>query len=226
MPRSTFSGVRHIGFRVRQAGQSTVSLAIVAFRVSARNCVGFRSPLLPCGGERAALDRCCSKNTISRLPSINGCLVRAAFEIQKTARSATSASDSPRPATTRICGLFGRRTGCCPPASRAFSPLRAGCLSFSRKRVFSEPSAAMENPINKASEPSHPRRAEFTERQGQYLAFIHTYTKIHRRPPAEADMQRYFQVTPPTVHQMVVNLDRAQLDRTNPRTTPEHPGSR
>ena len=40
------------------------------------------------------------------------------------------------------------------------------------------------------------------------LAFIHAYTKLNRRLPAEADMQRYFRVTPPTVHQMVLNLDR------------------
>jgi len=36
--------------------------------------------------------------------------------------------------------------------------------------------------------------------QGQYLAFIHAYTKIHGVAPAEADMQRYFRVTPPSVH--------------------------
>ncbi len=48
--------------------------------------------------------------------------------------------------------------------------------------------------------------ASFTDKQGQYLAFIHAYTKLHRRPPAEADMQAYFRVTPPTVHRMVVEL--------------------
>ena len=37
----------------------------------------------------------------------------------------------------------------------------------------------------------------FTPKQGLYLAFIHAYTRINRRPPAEADMQRHFQVTPP-----------------------------
>ena len=51
----------------------------------------------------------------------------------------------------------------------------------------------------------------FTERQGQYLAFIYAYTKINRRAPAQADMQRYFGVSPPTVHQMVLALERAQL---------------
>jgi SOS-response transcriptional repressor LexA len=49
---------------------------------------------------------------------------------------------------------------------------------------------------------------EYTKKQGQYLAFIHNYTKLHGRPPAEADMQRYFGVTPPSVHQMVVTLER------------------
>lgn len=47
-----------------------------------------------------------------------------------------------------------------------------------------------------------------TDKQGQYLAFIYYYTKIHGEAPAEADMQRYFRVTPPTVHQMVLTLER------------------
>lgn len=49
--------------------------------------------------------------------------------------------------------------------------------------------------------------ATYTEKQGQYLAFIYYYTKINRRPPAEADIQRYFAVTPPTVHQMILKLE-------------------
>ena len=48
---------------------------------------------------------------------------------------------------------------------------------------------------------------EYTKKQGQYLAFIYHYTKINRRPPSEMDMQRFFGVTPPTVHQMVLKLD-------------------
>lgn len=48
----------------------------------------------------------------------------------------------------------------------------------------------------------------FTEKQGQYLAFIHMYTLLNRRAPAEADFQRFFLVTPPTVHQMIVTLER------------------
>jgi repressor LexA len=52
-----------------------------------------------------------------------------------------------------------------------------------------------------------PKVPEYTHKQGQYLAFIYYYTKIHGRPPAEADMQRYFKTTPPTVHQMVMRLE-------------------
>jgi SOS-response transcriptional repressor LexA len=46
-----------------------------------------------------------------------------------------------------------------------------------------------------------------TVKQGQYLAFIFYYTKIHGVPPAESDMQHYFKVSPPSVHQMVVLLE-------------------
>lgn len=47
----------------------------------------------------------------------------------------------------------------------------------------------------------------FTAKQGQYLAFIFYYTKIHGFAPAESDLQRYFKVSPPSVHQMVVTLE-------------------
>jgi DNA-binding MarR family transcriptional regulator len=54
-------------------------------------------------------------------------------------------------------------------------------------------------------------RPDFTPKQGQYLAFIHAYTLVNGRPPAEADMMRFFRVTPPSVHQMVLSLERAGL---------------
>jgi DNA-binding MarR family transcriptional regulator len=56
----------------------------------------------------------------------------------------------------------------------------------------------------------------FTDKQGQYLAFIDAYTRVHGRAPAEADMQRHFGVTPPSVHQMVLTLERAGLIRRQP----------
>jgi len=54
-------------------------------------------------------------------------------------------------------------------------------------------------------------KPRFTPLQGQYLAFIHSYTKLHGVAPAEADMQRYFRVTPPSVHRMVVALEEGGL---------------
>jgi DNA-binding MarR family transcriptional regulator len=56
----------------------------------------------------------------------------------------------------------------------------------------------------------------FTDKQGQYLAFIHAYATLNRRSPAEADLQRYFGVTPPSVHRMVVELERRGLIRRQP----------
>ena len=53
--------------------------------------------------------------------------------------------------------------------------------------------------------------ASFTQLQGQYLAFIAAYTKVIGRPPAEAEMQRYFKVTPPSVHQMILTLEKRGL---------------
>jgi LexA DNA binding domain len=71
--------------------------------------------------------------------------------------------------------------------------------------------------MNHGSEPGHaaplPR---FTPKPGQYLAFIHAYTLVLGRPPAEADLRRHFRVTPPSVHQMLITLERAGLIRRQP----------
>jgi len=61
-----------------------------------------------------------------------------------------------------------------------------------------------------------PTAKSFTPKQGQYLAFIYSYTRVLGRPPAEADMQRHFGVSPPSVHQMVLTLERAGLVRRQP----------
>ncbi len=55
------------------------------------------------------------------------------------------------------------------------------------------------------------RPGRWTPRQGQFLAFIYSYTKIHGRPPAEADMERYFRVSPPSIHQMILRLEERGL---------------
>ena len=66
------------------------------------------------------------------------------------------------------------------------------------------------------SEVSRPAK-DFTPKQGQYLAYIYAYTRLHRRPPAETDLREYFRVSPPSVHQMLLNLERAGLIRRQPR---------
>ena len=55
------------------------------------------------------------------------------------------------------------------------------------------------------------RLAEFTEKQGQYLAFIYAFTKVNGLPPAEAEIARFFSITPPSVHRMIVELHRKGL---------------
>ena len=62
--------------------------------------------------------------------------------------------------------------------------------------------------------PSSPR---FTDTQGQYLAFIHAYALVNGRAPAEADIQRFFAVTPPSVHNMIKELERRGLITRVPR---------
>jgi len=59
--------------------------------------------------------------------------------------------------------------------------------------------------------------AKYTPLQGQYLAFIYAYSTLHRRPPAEGDMQTFFRVTAPSVHRMVQQLERLGLIRRTPR---------
>jgi len=58
---------------------------------------------------------------------------------------------------------------------------------------------------------------KYTPLQGQYLAFIYYYTKVHRCPPAERDMQSHFGVSPPAVHQMILLLAEKGLIERTPR---------
>jgi hypothetical protein len=59
--------------------------------------------------------------------------------------------------------------------------------------------------------PAGKKKARFTPRQGQYLAFIHRYRKLHRQGPAEHELVSYFRVTPPAVHSMMVKLEELGL---------------
>ncbi len=59
-------------------------------------------------------------------------------------------------------------------------------------------------------------KPSYTERQGQFLAYLHQYILLNGCAPSEADMQRFFQVTPPSVHQMVLTLERRGFIRRVP----------
>jgi repressor LexA len=76
--------------------------------------------------------------------------------------------------------------------------------------VLDEPAASVRDTAS-ASKP------KYTKKQGQYLAFIYRYTRVHNCPPSESDIQGYFGVTPPTVHQMVVRLEEKGLIKRVPR---------
>ena len=56
--------------------------------------------------------------------------------------------------------------------------------------------------------PQGKSQGAYTAKQGQYLAFIYYYAKIHGRSPSEADMQSFSRVSPPAVHQMIMNLEK------------------
>jgi DNA-binding MarR family transcriptional regulator len=89
--------------------------------------------------------------------------------------------------------------------SHALLRMRNAARAEARRFSDANVSSIMADPMSSSSAP------RFTEKQGQYLAFISTYTLLNRRPPAEADFQRFFQVTPPTIHQMIVELERRGL---------------
>ncbi len=64
---------------------------------------------------------------------------------------------------------------------------------------------------------AHLSSARFTRKQGQYLAAIYYYTKLHGQAPAEADLQKYFKVSAPSVHQMLRTLEARGLIARQPR---------
>lgn len=67
------------------------------------------------------------------------------------------------------------------------------------------------------AEPLHPPvNPAWTGRQGQFLAYIHAYSVLNGCAPAEADMREFFQITPPSVHAMVLTLERQGLIRRVP----------
>jgi hypothetical protein len=63
------------------------------------------------------------------------------------------------------------------------------------------------NGARKLFRPCYEPAKPFAHKKGQYLAFIYYYGKLNGQPHAEADMQRKFGVSPPSVHQMILTLE-------------------
>ena len=105
-------------------------------------------------------------------------------------------------------------------AAKARKPVRtviAGRLFALKVRIYdSFGEDAFDVRIDPVPEPDRSVAPSFTPKQGQYLAFIHYYTKIHRQAPAETDLQRYFGVSQPSIHEMIKTLERNGLIRRTP----------
>ena len=128
-----------------------------------------------------------------------------------------ASSAAPASAASRICARLSLRAACRPPLKSAPSSSRSSWLSSTRYRTFIqrlplrfEAQTNLQMNQNPGEQPAAAER-RFTTTQGQYLAFIWAYSRIFKRPPAEADMQRHFEVSAPSVHQMVLTLERAGL---------------
>lgn len=103
----------------------------------------------------------------------------------------------------------------------AKKPLRVvigGQLSIVKVRVFeSSGQDAFEVTFAPAPRRDPSVAPSFTAKQGQYLAYIYNYSKIHRQAPAESDLERYFQVSAPAIHDMIKTLERNGLIERTPR---------
>lgn len=96
-----------------------------------------------------------------------------------------------------------------PKIERALDAVYDRLAKLEAKYTYQESADAHAKPVASST-----ARSCFTAKQGQYLTFIYYYTKIHRTPPAEADLQQYFRVSPSAVHQMILTLEsRALIER-------------
>jgi hypothetical protein len=131
---------------------------------------------------------------------------------------AIASSRAPASAASKICARLSTRRMLTSTQKRR----ELGALGFGSvppDSVHSSvPPPSLEARTNRLNRMAGVRRSAktFTPKQGQYLAYIHLYTRLHRRPPAETDMQQYFHISPPSVHHMVLTLERAGFIRRQP----------
>lgn len=93
----------------------------------------------------------------------------------------------------------GTKSRCSRPRSRISQ--RQSCSTFARFE-------AADRQCPRSIDDHTLKHTKVDERQaGSISAFICYYAKIHGVAPAEADFRRYFQVSPPVVHQMILTLE-------------------
>ncbi|HEY3743033.1 MAG TPA: hypothetical protein VGL53_24470 [Bryobacteraceae bacterium] len=98
----------------------------------------------------------------------------------------------------------------------ALKPLRTvlgGKVYLLGARIDERP---FEVTIERAPFPDPDAKPAFTDKQGQYLAFIHAYSRIHGQAPSEAELERHFRVSAPTIHEMIKLLERNSLIEKTP----------
>lgn len=49
--------------------------------------------------------------------------------------------------------------------------------------------------------------ARLTRKQGQLVAYVYFYTKVHRIPPSENEIAAFLGVYGPSAHQMILRLE-------------------
>jgi repressor LexA len=91
---------------------------------------------------------------------------------------------------------------------KSFLTLEMVLAGYEEKRQTGDPEFNERAAVETVSVDSMKQVPTFTPRQGQFLAFIYYYTKLNGQPPAEADMQQYFRVSPPAVHDMILMLEK------------------
>jgi hypothetical protein len=92
---------------------------------------------------------------------------------------------------------------------------QSGILYEDRETWVAAATTGMELSVTSETKPSAPSGL-YTRKQGQYLAFISNYRKLNGRAPAEVEIQRFFRVSPPSVHQMILTLEKRGLIRREP----------
>jgi hypothetical protein len=109
------------------------------------------------------------------------------------------------------------RTNLYAAAKRPVRTVVGGKVYILKVRIYEDfGEDAFEVSIVPAPKPDPSVAPSFTAKQGQYLAFIYNYTKIHGQAPAEMDLELYFRVSPPAIHDMIKALERKGLIEKTP----------